>query len=79
MKLYATRFTEQELKEMLAFYKSPLGKKLIAEEPAFVDRTMSAAQDWAIKLNEEVAAAFPRRNEEARPRALIAERAVASR
>src|SRR5437764_14681083 len=27
-KLYADRFTEQELKDMLAFYKSPLGKKM---------------------------------------------------
>ena len=27
-KLYAARFTEQELKDALAFYKSPLGKKL---------------------------------------------------
>ena len=24
---YATRFTEQELKDMLAFYKSPAGKR----------------------------------------------------
>ena len=29
-KLYAAHFTEQELKDMLAFYKSPLGKKMIA-------------------------------------------------
>jgi hypothetical protein len=53
VKLYAARFTEQELKETLAFYKSPLGKKLFTEEPAFVERTMSTAQDWAVKLNEE--------------------------
>ncbi len=54
VKIYASRFTEQELKETLAFYKSPTGKKLIAEEPNFVERSMSTAQDWAIKLNEEV-------------------------
>ena len=29
-KLYAARFTEQELKDMAAFYKSPLGKKMLA-------------------------------------------------
>ena len=28
-KLYASRFTEQELKDTLAFYKSPLGRKLL--------------------------------------------------
>ena len=58
VKLYATRFIEQELKEVLAFYKSPIGKKVIVEEPVFVDRTMSAAQDWAIKLNEEALQRF---------------------
>jgi len=57
-KIYASRFTEQELKDTLAFYKSPLGKKLLVEETAFVDRTMSTAQDWAVKLNEEVLVRF---------------------
>ena len=28
-RLYASHFTESELKEMLAFYKSPLGRKMI--------------------------------------------------
>ncbi len=36
----------------------PLGKKLLTEEPAFVERTMTFAQEWAIKLNEEVLQRF---------------------
>lgn len=58
VKIYASRFTEQELKDTLAFYKSPLGKKILAEEVNFVDRTMSTAQDWAVKLNEEMIVRF---------------------
>ncbi len=57
-RIYATRFTEQEMKDTIVFYKSPLGKKILTEEPAFVDRSMSAAQDWAIKLNNEVLQRF---------------------
>jgi hypothetical protein len=57
-RIYASRFTEQEMKDTLAFYKSPLGKKILTEEPSFVDRSMSAAQDWAIKLNDEVLQRF---------------------
>ncbi len=38
-KLYASRFTEQELKDTLAFYKSPLGRKLVAEEPIILDQS----------------------------------------
>ncbi len=52
--LYATRFTEQELKDMLAFYKSPLGHKLLVEEPVIADRSMKSMASWAEKLSEEV-------------------------
>jgi hypothetical protein len=53
-KLYATRFTEQELKDLLAFYKSPLGRKMHTEEPAILDQNMKNGQAWAEKLSEEV-------------------------
>jgi hypothetical protein len=56
--IYASRFTEQEMKDTITFYKSALGQKLLNEEPAFVDRSMAAAQDWAIKLNDEVLQRF---------------------
>jgi hypothetical protein len=53
-RLYALRFTEQELKDTLVFFKTPLGKKLLVEEPTFVEQTLRFAQDWANKLSEEV-------------------------
>jgi hypothetical protein len=53
-RLYATHFTEQELKELAAFYKSPLGKKMIEEEPKAIDQTMAFAQSWGDKLSEEI-------------------------
>jgi hypothetical protein len=53
-KLYATHFTEQELKDILAFYKSPAGKKLLQQQPIVIDASMNFAQTWANKLSEEV-------------------------
>ena len=53
---YATHFTEQELKDVLAFYKSAAGKKLVSEQPKVVDASMKFAQDWADKLSDEVIA-----------------------
>ncbi len=53
-RLYTTRFTEQELKDALAFYKSPLGRKLMSQEPAIADQSMRSAASWADKLSEEV-------------------------
>jgi uncharacterized protein len=53
-KLYAARFTEQEIKDALTFYKSPLGRKLLAQEPAIADQSMRSAAGWADKLSDEV-------------------------
>ena len=55
-KLYATSFTEQELKAILVFYESPAGKKLLAQQPTVVDASMKFAQDWANKLSDQVIA-----------------------
>lgn len=55
-KLYATHFTDQELKAILVFYKSPVGQKLLQEQPTVVDSSMRYAQDWANKLSDQVIA-----------------------
>lgn len=55
-KIYASRFTEQELKDTLAFYKSPLGRKLLTEEPSILDQSMKTAQTWAEALSQEIIA-----------------------
>jgi uncharacterized protein len=51
---YASHFTEPELKQLLTFYQSPLGRKVIAEEPKAADEGMAAASKWADNLSEEV-------------------------
>ena len=55
-RLYATHFTEQELKDILAFYTSPAGKKMLSEQPVVVSASLKFAQDWANKLSDEVVA-----------------------
>lgn len=54
--IYAKHFTEQELKDLLVFYKSPVGTKLLAEQPKIADASLKFAQDWANKLSDEVIA-----------------------
>lgn len=53
-KLYATHFTEQELKDILAFYKTPTGTKLLNEQPKIADEGLKYAQDWANALSDRV-------------------------
>jgi hypothetical protein len=57
-RMYARRFTEQEIKDTLAFYKSPLGKKLLVEEPVMFEQSREFVQGWATKLSEEVMTKF---------------------
>ena len=53
---YGTHFSEQELKDLLAFYKTPLGKKLIVEQPTVADESLKFAQTWSNNLSDEVIA-----------------------
>jgi uncharacterized protein len=55
-KLYAVHFTEAELKDLLAFYKSPVGMKLITEQPKIGEEGLKFAQDWANQLSDQVIA-----------------------
>jgi hypothetical protein len=57
-KLYAARFTEQELKDILAFYKTPLGRKIITQEPDILLKSSANVDAWADKFSEEVIARF---------------------
>jgi len=52
---YAQRFSEAELKEMLTFFKSPLGQKMLTSEPQVLEETFTfVQQQFAPKLGEEV-------------------------
>jgi uncharacterized protein len=56
--IYARRFSEQELKDVVAFYKTPAGKKFVTEEPLAIDESLQRAQVWSQKLSEEVLTRF---------------------
>lgn len=57
-KIYANDFTEQELKELVVFYKTPLGQKLLAQEPKTVQSSMTYMQQWAQNFGEAVLSEF---------------------
>lgn len=57
-KIYASHFSEQELKDLVAFYQTPLGKKVLAEEPIALDQSLKRAQAWAKTFSEEVMERF---------------------
>jgi len=56
--VYAKHFTEQELKDLVVFYRSPLGQKMLKEEPAALDESFKRAQDWTIEFVDVVMTRF---------------------
>jgi hypothetical protein len=57
-KIYAADFTEQELKDLVTFYKSPLGQKLLTQEPKSIQASMGYMNQWAQSFAEEVNGQF---------------------
>jgi uncharacterized protein len=53
-RIYASHFTEAELKQILAFYQTPTGRKMIVEEPRALDQTMANAGVFGDKLSDEI-------------------------
>ena len=53
-RIYASHFTEAELKQLLAFYQTPVGRKAITEEPKALDESMASGGNWGDALADEV-------------------------
>jgi hypothetical protein len=56
--IYANEFTEQELKDLVTFYKTPLGQKLLATEPRAIQFSMSYMNQWGQIFAQTVNEAF---------------------
>ena len=46
IKLYVKHYTEEELKAMIEFYKSPVGQSIIAKQGAVMEEMMMIGAKW---------------------------------
>ena len=58
VEIYASHFTEQELKDLVAFYKSTLGQKLLSTEPKAIQMSMAYMNQWAQSFADQVSGEF---------------------
>lgn len=49
-KIYTEKFTEAEIDEILAFYETPVGKKMRAITPELTKKGMEIGQQWGMEL-----------------------------
>lgn len=52
-RVYAEKFTEAELKDILTFYESPTGKKFVGATADVGKETMGKLQEWSGKVNQD--------------------------
>jgi hypothetical protein len=53
-KIYAAEFSEQELKDLVTFYKSVLGQKLLSTEPRAIQTSMVYMNAWAQSFTQVI-------------------------
>jgi hypothetical protein len=51
---YSKYYTHDEIKQLIAFYESPLGRKLVEVTPLITQETMLIGQKWGEKLGQDI-------------------------
>ena len=51
--IYQQRFTEQDIQDIISFYRSPAGKRLIEQSPGLTQDSMKAGQQWGAELAQK--------------------------
>jgi hypothetical protein len=51
-RIFTTRMTEAELKEVAAFYKSPVGQKYVLIQPGVLDDVVRDLSIWSQRTSE---------------------------
>ncbi|WBL21225.1 DUF2059 domain-containing protein [Zunongwangia sp. HRR-M8] len=53
--IYREEFTEAEIDEILAFYDTSVGKKMVATTPKVMQKAMTVGQQWGMELQSIMA------------------------
>lgn len=54
--VYKKHFTSAEIKQLIAFYESPIGKKYVEKQPLVLTDSYQLGSEWGRKLGEKVVA-----------------------
>jgi hypothetical protein len=54
--IYEKYYTETDINQLITFYNSPIGKKMIATMPQIMQESMTAGQSWGKQIGQRVLA-----------------------
>jgi len=52
--IYSKYYTHDEIKQLITFYQSPLGRKMISVAPSIQQETMNIGQKWGEQLGHDI-------------------------
>ena len=52
--VYKKHFSEQDLKDAIEMYKTPIGKKISEKTPIIAQETMQASMQWGMELSQKM-------------------------
>ena len=52
--IYDRHFSEQEIRQLIAFYDSPLGRKISATLPEIQQESLQAGKEWGSELGQRI-------------------------
>ncbi|UTA70081.1 MULTISPECIES: DUF2059 domain-containing protein [Emticicia] len=52
--IYDKHFSHQEIRDMIIFYETPTGKKLVEKTPMLLTESMNAGREWGQKMGIKV-------------------------
>jgi len=52
--VYNKFYTQDEIKQLIKFYESPIGKKLVEVTPLLTQESMAIGQKWGEKLGQDI-------------------------
>lgn len=52
--IYDRHFSTSDLRELLAFYRTPIGRKFLAAQPALLQESTIAGQEWGRRIGAAV-------------------------
>jgi hypothetical protein len=52
--IYDKYYSDDDIVQLLAFYRSPIGQKVIGKTPVILEESMEAGKQWGEKVGEKV-------------------------
>jgi hypothetical protein len=52
--IYAKYYSQDEIIQLIEFYQTPLGRKIIELTPAITEESMAISMEWALRLSQQI-------------------------